>query len=238
MPASSIRMFNYLAGSHGAAADICGAASLVAAAPRLVAARAGRTRRDLAAPPEFPGTGTRIAQPRHGHAAGHRARCAAAPAQCAAAGRGFRADLAGDRFRRARTRTGARRARLHAGAAGAVPGGRGGSALEPAEGERRRGATGRVPGRPAGARCTDQPGRCAGRAGCAAAVSDELGRCGPLLHPQRGGGCRGGRRRRNGRTAGAAAALQGRAIGPEAWCGASDERVQCCPCTSARATSR
>ena len=124
------------------------------------------------------------------------ARCAAAPAERAAAGRGLRAGLARDRARRAGARPGAQRPRLHPAPAGAVPGRRGRSPLEPPPGECRGGAPGRVPGRATRARRSGQSGRRPGRAGRAAPLPGELGRRGALLRPQRRGRCR--RRRQRG----------------------------------------
>jgi hypothetical protein len=67
------RFCNYLGGIHAACEGVCGGASLVAAAPRLVAARSGATRGDLAASPELLGARTRLAEPRHGRPLGKNA---------------------------------------------------------------------------------------------------------------------------------------------------------------------
>ena len=56
-------------------------------------------------------------------------------------------------------------------------------------GQCRRGAPGRVPGRPACSRRAGQSGRCPGRTGRPSSLPRELGGRGPLLHAQRRGRC-------------------------------------------------
>ena len=77
-------------------------------------------------------SGPRRAEPRDGAAALRRARRAAAPAERPDARGGLRAGVARERSQRPRAGAGQRRARLHAGAAGALSGLRGRPALEPA----------------------------------------------------------------------------------------------------------
>src|SRR5258708_36666598 len=88
------RFGDCLGGTHAAPARLSGDASLVAASPRLVAARSRTARGHIAATPELLGAGTRLAQPRHGCPIGNGARCSAAPAKAAADRRRFCADLA------------------------------------------------------------------------------------------------------------------------------------------------
>ncbi len=133
----------------------------------------------------------RVAEPRGGDSPGDGPRRSLPPAQRAAACRGFYSVVAAKIWRRRIWRRCAMHWTISLTQQEPFPAVAVDREWNFAAGEQGRRSSGRIPGRPACAGCPCQPRRRARGAGRAAAVSGELARGGPLLHPQRRGGCGG-----------------------------------------------